>query len=42
MQAIKLLEEKAPDRSTVSECAKKYDNHVVMAQMVDLYEDAAF
>ena len=42
LQAIKLLEEKAPDRSTVGECAKKYDNHVAMAQMVDLYEDAAF
>ncbi len=42
LQAIKLLEEKAPDRSTVAECAKKYDNHVVMAQMVDLYGKAAF
>lgn len=41
LQAIKALEEKALSRSTVADCAKKYDNHVVMAQMVDLYEKSA-
>ena len=38
LQAIKALKEKALSRSTVADCAKKYDNHIVMAQMVDLYE----
>lgn len=42
LQEINKLEEKELDRGVVSDCAKKYDNHVVMAQMVDIYEKSAF